>query len=190
MKIILASQSPRRRELLERLFDEFEIKPACIDETMDGSKTPGDAVMELSERKALAVAESEPEALVIAADTIVVCDRIFGKPEDEADAARMLRELSGRAHQVMTAVSIAKDGKTMTRLSVTDVHFRELSEDDIADYIATGEPMDKAGAYGIQGRGGLFIPRIEGDYYGVMGLPICLLEQLLRDIQKKGEQAI
>ncbi len=187
-RVILASQSPRRKELLSRLFEQFEIQPADIDETMDAAKTPAEAVMELSARKAEAIAMHNADALVIAADTIVVCDRIFGKPTGREEAARMLRALSGRAHQVMTAVSVARDGQVLTRLSTTDVHFRPLSEQDIEDYIESGEPMDKAGAYGIQGRGGLFIPRIDGDYYGVMGLPICLLEQMIREISAKGEE--
>ena len=185
-EVILASQSPRRQELLQRLVPSFSVQPADIDESMNPEMTPEQAVCDLARRKAQAIAQSHPLSLVIAADTSVVCDTIFGKPEDEADAARMLRSLSGRAHQVMTAVSVAGDGREKTEVSVTDVHFRPMSETEIADYIATGEPMDKAGAYGIQGYGSLFIERIEGDYYGVMGLPVCMLHQMLKKFPEKG----
>ncbi|MDO5547573.1 MAG: Maf family protein [Eubacteriales bacterium] len=184
--VILASQSPRRQELLQRLVPAFSVQPADIDESMDPAMAPEQAVCDLARRKARAIAGEHPQSLVIAADTIVVCDTIFGKPEDEADAARMLRALAGRAHQVMTAVSVVGDGGEETRVSVTDVHFRPMSEQEIAAYIATGEPMDKAGAYGIQGAGSLFIERIEGDYYGVMGLPVCMLYQMLEKFPEKG----
>jgi septum formation protein len=185
-KVILASQSPRRQELLKRLIPEFSVQPADIDESMDSAMTPEQAVCDLARRKAHAISDEHPEALVIAADTIVVCDTIFGKPEDPADAARMLRALSGRTHQVMTAVSVVGEGKEENRVSVTDVRFRTMTEKEIADYIATGEPMDKAGAYGIQGFGSLFIERIEGDYYGVMGLPVCMLGKMLERFPEKG----
>lgn len=186
-QVVLASQSPRRQELLHRLLEQFTVCPAEIDETMNPDLTPHDAVAELSARKAQAVAETYPDALVIAADTIVVCDRIFGKPTGEADAARMLRELSGRAHQVMTAVTVQCGDEVRTEVSVTQVHFRPLRESEIAAYIRSGEPMDKAGAYGIQGRGALFVERIEGDYYGVMGLPVCLLHEMLEQFPGKDE---
>ncbi len=186
-QIILASQSPRRQELLHRLFDDFSVCPAEIEETMDPAQRPEQAVANLAARKARAVAHQYPEALVIAADTIVVCGTIFGKPVDETDAARMLRELSGRTHQVMTAVSLARGAHTDTQVSVTEVTFRRLGEQEIADYIQSGEPMDKAGAYGIQGRGALFVERIAGDYYGVMGLPVCLLYQMLEQFPGKDE---
>ena len=186
-QIILASQSPRRQELLHRLVDAFTVQPADVDETMDPALSPQEAVAELSARKARAIAQAHPDALIIAADTIVVCDTVFGKPTDEEDAARMLRALSGRAHQVMTAVSVADGGEMDTQVSVTDVHFRTMREREIRDYIASGEPMDKAGAYGIQGLGARFIQRIEGDYYGVMGLPVCLLGQMLDERRGDGE---
>ena len=184
--VILASQSPRRQELLRRLVPEFSIQPADVDETMNPAFSPEKAVCELARRKAQTIAQTHPDALVIAADTIVVCGSIFGKPENTEDAARMLRALSGRTHQVMTAVSIAGGGREETCVSVTEVHFRPMSEREIADYIATGEPMDKAGAYGIQGIGSLFIERIEGDYYGVMGLPVCMVSQMLERFPEKG----
>ncbi len=186
-QVVLASQSPRRQELLHRLFDRFTVCPAEIDETMNPNLMPQEAVAELSARKARAVAQTYPDALVIAADTIVVCDTIFGKPKDEADAVRMLRELSGRAHQVMTAVTVRRGDDVRTEASVTQVYFRPLREEEIAAYIRSGEPMDKAGAYGIQGRGALFVERIEGDYYGVMGLPVCLLYEMLEALSGKEE---
>ncbi len=180
--IILASQSPRRRELLARVTPEFCVQPADVDETLAADAAPREAVAELARRKARAVfAGAQQSALVIAADTIVVCDDvILGKPNDEADALRMLQLLSGRTHQVMTAVCVRTAAHEDTRVSVTDVTFRALHAGEAARYVASGEPMDKAGAYGIQGAGGLFVSRIDGDYYGVMGLPICMLSEMLR----------
>lgn len=183
-QVILASQSPRRQELLGRLVSQFSVQPAEIDETLNDALPPEQAVAELAHRKAQAIAQTQTDALIIAADTIVVCDTIFGKPRDEADAARMLRALSGRTHQVMTAVSVVCEEWEQTKVSVTDVCFRTMTDQEIASYIATGEPMDKAGAYGIQGYGALFIERIEGDYYGVMGLPVCMLHQMLEQFSK------
>lgn len=182
--IILASQSPRRRELLARVTPEFCVQPADVDETLPADAAPRDAVADLARRKARAVfagAQQQECALVIAADTIVVCDdAILGKPNDEADALRMLHMLSGRTHQVMTAVCVRTAAHEDTLVSVTDVTFRALHPGEAARYVASGEPMDKAGAYGIQGAGGLFVSRIDGDYYGVMGLPICMLGEMLR----------
>ncbi len=183
--IVLASQSPRRRELLARVVPEFTVCPADVDETMQPGQTPRQAVAALAQRKARAVLmqQTEPQALVIAADTIVVCDEvILGKPEDEADAVRMLRMLSDRTHQVMTAVCVRTAEKEETQVSVTDVTFRALHPGEAEAYAAGGEPLDKAGAYGIQGQGGLFVSRIDGDYYGVMGLPICMLGEMLRQM--------
>lgn len=181
--IILASQSPRRRELLARIVRDFEVRPADVDERMpDGA--PRGNVEQLARRKARAVcARAEPDALVIAADTIVVCDgAVLGKPADAADAVRMLRLLSGRTHQVMTAVCVRTARAELARVSVTDVTFRALHPGEAEAYAATGEPLDKAGAYGIQGAGGLFVSGIHGDYYGVMGLPICMTGEMLREI--------
>ena len=182
--IILASQSPRRRELLARITPEFKICPADVDESLSPDCTPEENVCQLAQRKARAVfAQAEPGALVIAADTIVVCDGIIlGKPEDEADAVRMLRMLSGRTHQVMTAVCVKTADAECAEVSITDVTFRALHDGEAEAYAASGEPLDKAGAYGIQGAGGLFISGIRGDYYGVMGLPICLLGEMLRQV--------
>lgn len=168
---------------------EFSVCPADIDETMPPELSPKDAVAQLSRRKAEAV-DCAPEDCVIASDTIVVCDRILGKPEDEADAVRMLKLLSGRTHQVMTAVTVRRGGCADTRVSVTDVTFRPLEDGEAERYAATGEPLDKAGAYGIQGGGALFIERIEGDYYGVMGLPVCMLHTMLREMERETAKSI
>lgn len=180
MQIILASQSPRRRELLALLRVPFTVKVADIDETMDPSKAAYDEVARLSYEKAVAV-ERERDDVVIAADTIVVCDgAVLGKPKDEAQAKQMLAMLSGRAHQVMTGMTVLRHQRAITSTTVTDIHFRALSEKEIEDYVATGEPMDKAGAYGIQGGAALFAEKMQGDYYNVMGLPVCRLFQMLR----------
>lgn len=183
MHLILASGSPRRRELLGLFGLPFVIRAADIDETMNPALPPEAEVARVSRLKALAVPR-EAEDVVIAADTIVVCGEILGKPQDEADAVRMLTMLSGRTHQVMTAVTVRCGGRADTQVSVTDVTFRALEPGEAERYTATGEPMDKAGAYGIQGGGALFIERIEGDYYGVMGLPICMLHTMLRRLEQ------
>lgn len=182
--IILASKSPRRRELLARIVPDFEICPADVDESIAEGTAPQQAVEQLARRKARAVYEQAvPGALVIASDTIVVCDDvILGKPEDEVDAVRMLHMLSGRTHQVMTAVCIRTCDTELAEVSVTDVTFRALHDGEAEAYAASGEPLDKAGAYGIQGAGGLFVSGIRGDYYGVMGLPICMTGEMLRQV--------
>ena len=182
MQWILASQSPRRKELMGLFRIPFIIRTADIDETMDPEKAPFDEVARVSRAKAEAV-ERQPEDVVIAADTVVVCDgQVLGKPADEQDAFRMLSLLSGRDHQVMTGVTVLLGDKRQTVTEVTDIHFRELSEKEIRAYVATGEPMDKAGSYGIQGGAALFCSRMVGDYYNVMGLPVCRLGQMLREI--------
>ncbi len=182
MKLILASQSPRRKELLGLFHIPFEIRVADIDETMDPSKPACDEVARVSQAKAEAVA-CEKDDVVIAADTIVVCNgQVLGKPADENDAYRMLRLLSGRDHQVMTGMCILRGAVATTCTEITDIHFRELSDREIWNYIRTGEPMDKAGSYGIQGGAALFAEKMAGDYYNVMGLPVCRLGILLRQI--------
>lgn len=182
MQLILASASPRRKELLGLYGIPFTVRAADIDETIDPDKPPFDEVARLSREKALAVPR-EPEDVVVAADTIVVCDGIvLGKPRDEAQAIEMLSLLSGRAHQVMTGCTVLRGQKDETFTEVTDIHFRPLSPGEIRRYVATGEPMDKAGAYGIQGGAALFCQRMEGDYYNVMGLPVCALGQVLKQI--------
>ena len=179
MALILASQSPRRKALLGLFHIPFTVRVADIDETMDPQGSPREEVAKVSLRKARAISR-EADDVVIAADTIVVCDgRILGKPKDEADAVAMLRLLSGRDHQVMTGVTVIRGEDHETLTEVTDIHFRPLSEKEIRSYVATGEPMDKAGSYGIQGGAALFAEKMVGDYYNVMGLPVCRLWQML-----------
>ena len=175
MQLILASQSPRRKELLGLFHIPFTVRVADIDEAMDPQKPPFDEVARVSRLKALAVPRDAGD-VVIAADTIVVCDGVtLGKPKDEADAKAMLRMLSGRDHQVMTGVTVLRGESWETFTEVTDIHFRRLSQREIEAYVASGEPMDKAGSYGIQGGAALFAEKMVGDYYNVMGLPVCRL---------------
>ena len=163
----------------------FVVRAADIDETMDIHADPAAQVAAVSRRKALAVPRN-PEDVVVAADTIVVCaGEILGKPKDAADAARMLRLLSGRAHQVMTGCTVVYGERVESFTEVTHLHFRSLRPEEIARYVASGEPMDKAGAYGIQGGAALFCTGLEGDYYNVMGLPVCRLGETLRRIAPK-----
>ncbi len=182
MALILASASPRRKELLSLFHIPFVIRAADIDETMDLRKSPADEVGRVSRLKALALPRA-PEDTVIAADTIVVCGgRILGKPKSEAEAVSMLSLLSGRDHQVMTGCTVLRGDQCETFTEITDLHFRSLTQKEIANYVATGEPMDKAGAYGIQGGAALFCEKMAGDYYNVMGLPVCRLSQVLKAI--------
>lgn len=182
MALILASQSPRRRELLGLFGIPFAVQVADIDETMDPAKPPFDEVARVSRCKALAIGRDETD-VVIAADTIVVVEnRVLGKPRDEADAFRMLHLLSGRDHQVMTGVCVLRGGEERVFTEVTDLHFRDLTDAEIRRYIATGDPMDKAGSYGIQNGAALFCEKMNGDYYNVMGLPVCRLGQVLKEL--------
>ena len=182
MALILASQSPRRKALLELMQLPFTVQVADIDETMDPHKPPFDEVARVSREKALAV-KAAPGDVVIAADTIVVLeDTVLGKPTDEAHAEAMLRMLSGRDHQVMTGLTVLRGSRVLSHTEVTHIHFRNLSEREIRRYVATGEPMDKAGSYAIQGGAALFAEKMNGDYYNVMGLPVCRLWQMLRAI--------
>lgn len=191
MQLILASASPRRKALLSFFHLPFTVRAADIDETMDPEKPPFDEVARVSRSKALAVSRGE-EDIVIAADTIVVCQgRVLGKPRSEAEAASMLRLLSGRDHQVMTGCTILYGDRVETFTEVTNLHFRPLSEKEIQKYVQSGEPMDKAGAYGIQGGAALFCEKLEGDYYNVMGLPVCrLYETLCRTVPEVLEDTI
>ena len=183
MSMILASASPRRKELLGLFGFPFEIRVADIDEAMDPRKAPFDEVARVSRLKAQAVPRNE-EDTVIAADTIVVCEgKVLGKPKSEEEAVQMLSLLSGRDHQVMTGVTVLRGSHCETFTEVTDLHFRELSQKEIEAYVATGEPMDKAGAYGIQGGAALFCTHMVGDYYNVMGLPVCRLGMVLRSVR-------
>ena len=181
MKLILASQSPRRKELLGLLGIPFDIRVSNADETMDPSQEPARQVALVSRRKAEATPR-DPDSVVIAADTIVVCDgQILGKPKDRTDAIGMLRQLSGRTHQVMTGMTVLRGDQVSSCTEVTQVTFRPLTEAEIIRYVDSGEPMDKAGSYGIQGGAALFTQGICGDYYNVMGLPVCRLVQVLRE---------
>ena len=182
MNLILASASPRRKELLSLFHIPFDIRVADIDETMDPGKAPFDEVARVSRLKALAIPREE-EDVVIAADTIVVCEgRVLGKPHSQEEAVAMLQLLSGRDHQVMTGCTVLRGAQTETFTEVTDLHFRHLRREEIAAYVQSGEPMDKAGSYGIQGGAALFCQRLEGDYYNVMGLPVCHLGEVLRSL--------
>ena len=190
--LVLASASPRRRELLTQAGFTFEVHPAHIPEDPHPNEDPIAYVVRLAREKAEAVFTEitnanasdqrapAPPQVVLGADTTVVLDKqIMGKPEDAADATRMLRLLSGRTHRVITGVAVVSAARTEVAAGVTAVKFLELSDQEIAAYIATGEPMDKAGAYAIQGRAARWIPRIEGDYFNVVGLPIALVSTLL-----------
>lgn len=183
MSIVLASGSPRRRELMEMLdIKDLVIIPASGEEKPPQGAGPGELVMALAAAKAREVAAGRAtEDTVIGADTVVWVDgQMLGKPHSEEQAWQMLRLLSGNVHEVYTGVCIIKDGEESSRFAVTKVHFRPLSEEEISAYIKTGEPMDKAGAYGAQGKAALFVRGIEGDFFNVMGLPLCMLGEMLR----------
>lgn len=173
-KIILASSSPRRKELLTTAGVEFEIHVKEVDETVPEGTLPVDAAKMTAAKKAAAVAEDYKDCVVIGADTIVVANgKILGKPKDEADAKMMLRMLSGNEHEVITGVCIIGSGEAETFAQISKVKFYNLTEEEISAYVATKEPMDKAGAYGIQGLGCRLVERIEGDYFNIVGLPVA-----------------
>ena len=185
MQLILASQSPRRRELMGILRLPFTVQVADVDETMDLTLPPAQEVARVSALKAAAIACDAGDT-VIAADTIVVCDgQVMGKPRDEQDAYRMLRLLSGRTHQVMTGLTVKQGNRSISHTEVTDIRFRPLSDAEIWDYIATKDPMDKAGSYGIQNGAALFAEGICGDYFNVVGLPVCRLWQILKTLEEE-----
>lgn len=184
-KVVLASQSPRRRELLGLLADDFEICVSDADETLADGIAPSAAVEQLALRKARAVACGMPEAIVIGADTVVAIDgMILGKPADEKDARAMLSRLSGRVHQVYTGVAVCLGAEEHVFHCCTSVEFCALTAEEIKWYISTGEPFDKAGAYGIQQYGARFVKGVVGDYFNVMGLPVNSLYHVLADIAK------
>ena len=184
-RVILASQSARRKELLKYIFDSYEVIPSGADETPpDG--VPAEEIPEiLATKKALYVARSNPDALVIGCDTVVILDGvIFGKPENSEEAFAMLRALSGRTHSVVSGVCVCCRGKTLSFSQTTEVTFYPLSDEDILKYITESSPLDKAGSYGIQDRGGLFVEKINGDHYNVIGFPIARLNIELRRFEK------
>lgn len=180
--LVLASRSPRRAQLLEMLGLEFEVIPAEVDETAHPSAAPAEVAEHLAREKARAVARLRPDALVIGCDTLVVVDgETLGKPADEAEAVRMLMRLQGREHRVETGIAIAApDGRLESSVEGIRVRFRPFDRQTAEEYVATGEPLDKAGAYGIQGYGATLVDWIEGDFFAVMGLPIARMISLFR----------
>ncbi|MEP6550982.1 MAG: Maf family protein [Gemmatimonadales bacterium] len=182
-RVVLASSSPRRRDLLNLIGIEHEVRPPNIDETMRPREVPRRHAERLAREKASAIATRDPDLITIGADTVVVINRkVLGKPRDRDDAARMLSMLSGREHTVVTAVAVSRGRKLRSAIEEVRVRFRRLRDDEIEAYVATGEPMDKAGAYGIQGYGATIVERVEGDYFAVMGLPLVRLVGLMRDV--------
>ena len=182
-RVVLASQSPRRRDLLALIGIDHTTRPADIDESVQAGETPEACVERLARTKAAHIAALERGAVVIAADTVVVIDDcILSKPADTADAIAMLRALRGRSHVVYTAVCVCWDGRSVAGIEPVQVRFRDLTDAEVEAYVATGEPMDKAGAYGIQGYGATIVERIDGDFFAVMGLPLVRLVRLLAEI--------
>ena len=182
--LILASMSPRRREILALPGFEFTVHPADIDESVPDGTPADSAVMMTAQKKAEAVLPyASEEDVILAADTVVCLDGvIIGKPATTDEAVKTLRTLSDRTHTVYTGYCLLKGGKRISGVEATNVTFRELDGNEIADYVASGEPMDKAGAYGLQGRGCTFAKRIDGDYFNVIGLPICTIHNCLKNI--------
>jgi len=182
-RVILASSSPRRRQLLDLIGIAYEVRPANIDETMRAREVPRRHAERLAREKATRIATRDQDLITIGADTVVVINRkVLGKPKDEAEAIHMLSQLSGRDHTVITAVAVARGKKLRSAVEEVRVRFRRLHDDEIKAYVATGEPMDKAGAYGIQGYGATIVDRVNGDYFAVMGLALNRLVRLLRDV--------
>jgi len=189
MKMILASASPRRAEILRNAGIQFEVRATDVDESRLADEAPGDYIRRLALAKALSAAaeyrDTGQEALILSADTVVVVDAdVLGKPVSQDDARSMLQRLSGRVHEVHTGLALLRSSGAEQRVveEITRVHFAPLTDREIEDYIATGEPFDKAGAYGIQGKGGRYVTRIEGCYFNVMGLPLARLWSLLREL--------
>jgi septum formation protein len=180
--IVLASASPRRQELLSNAGIEFLVRPADIAEVPLANELATTFAERMAREKALVARQSSPEHVVLAADTVVAVNhQILGKPEDAEDAVRMLRMLSGKSHSVITGVCLSGSNFEDVRSETTAVHFSLMNQDEIRDYVRTGEPMDKAGAYAIQGRASRWITKIEGDYYNVVGLPVDLVWRMLRE---------
>ena len=182
LTLLLASTSPRRREILASLGLDFTVVPVDVDESPLAGEKPGDMALRLAMAKAKAAA-ADGDTVALGADTVVVIgEHALGKPKDEADCLAMLERLSGRGHKVLTGVALHSAQGTRTALSETDVYFREISRDEALAYWQSGEPCDKAGAYAVQGRGGVFVERIEGSYSGVVGLPVFETATLLADV--------
>ena len=180
MRVILASKSPRRKELLGEIIKDFEIITKEVDETLSDSVHPREGVEILAVRKGFAVAYEEGDALVISSDTLVEIGGVaLGKPKDKEDAFKMLKLLSGKAHNVHTGVAVHYRGKAYSGVATTAVYFREMTDEEILEYIESGDPMDKAGSYGIQSGGGKFVEKIEGDYDTVVGLSVSLTKKLI-----------
>jgi septum formation protein len=183
LRVVLSSRSPRRHQLLDLIGIAHDVVPADINESVRGRESPSRHAERLAREKAEAVAGSDPNLVAIGADTIVLIDgKILGKPTSAVDAGSMLSLLSGRTHKVVTAVAVARGNKVRSAVEQVSVKFRKLSDDEIDAYIATGEPLDKAGAYGIQGYGATIVERIDGDYFAVMGLPLVRLVKLLGEV--------
>jgi septum formation protein len=181
--VVLASTSPRRKELLRLLQIEFEAQSSQVAEIAEANESPRDMVVRLARAKAEAVHKLRPEAIIIGADTVVVCDsQVFGKPASLEDARRILRQLSGRTHEVLTGICLIHGNTPKVNCSRTVVEFSSLTDQEVEWYLSTGEPMDKAGAYGIQGLGARFISRVNGCYSNVVGLPLSLLYQMLKQV--------
>lgn len=181
MTVILASQSPRRRELLSWLITDFSIQPADIDEEVKDQYTPKEYVMEMARQKAAVVADEHPEALVIASDTVVVLgEEILGKPKSREEAFGMLKNMSGGSHLVYTSVVLKKEEQLSEELSSATVIFYDLTDDEINRYLDSDDYKDKAGAYGIQNGAGVFVKKIEGDYYSIVGFPVGVVNQMLK----------
>jgi septum formation protein len=181
LRLVLASQSPRRAELLRRLGLDFEVAPADVDETHAPAEPPNAYAERLAREKAISILGRYPDATVIGSDTVVVLEGdVLGKPQDDGDAVRMLLRLSGRSHEVFTGVAVASSRGTVSAVERVDVRFREITARECEAYVATGEPRDKAGAYGIQGFGSVLVEGIRGDFFAVMGLPIARTVSLLR----------
>lgn len=184
-KLILASQSPRRKELLEKCGYSFDVIVADIDESIDSSLTLENAIQQLAYKKAKKIFDDYPDAIVIGSDTIVsINKKILGKPKDEQEAFNMLKLLSGKTHEVITGLTILTKEKTYNHVSVNKVTFYDLSDEEIYKYISTKEPMDKAGSYAIQGIASRYIKSIDGDYYAIVGLPVSVVYHILKELDK------
>lgn len=179
--IVLASQSPRRKELMQMADLPFRVVLPEGEEVLNTEVSIGEAIEQIAKQKAVSVFNKEPEAVVVSADTVVYLENeVLGKPKTDDKAVQMLKKLSGKTHQVITGVCIMSKEETVTFHSVANVKFYDLSEEDIQHYVATGEPLDKAGAYGIQGKGCVLVESIEGDYYTIVGLPIAAVAKVLK----------